>query len=192
MTRNAFLIISKELAADKRITVTARLLFAQLADHCNKSTGQCNPWVATLAKELGLGRCTIMRGLKRLQAAGFLVVKRTQRGNQYEFPKSQSETSQVSNRDFPKSHSETPRGPHPLYEPYIREQNVSAPKRAAASPSAEIFSNAAPGPLGVPRKDVGWETFLERLPRGRLMNRSEWQQFGWAMVFENNRRRNGG
>src|SRR5215831_10437736 len=105
MKRNSFLIVSKELAADNRLSVTAKLLLAQLLDHRNRRTGQCNPQILTLAGELGIYRTTVIRGLAELKRAGWIETKRGQNGNRYTFPaKSQNATSQVASSDFPKSH----------------------------------------------------------------------------------------
>ena len=121
MERNSFFIITKELATDKRISATAKLLLAALADHRNKKTGQCNPWQSTLAEELGTSEDIVQRGLQELRKFGFIKMKRGQKGCSYE----------VSHPRICGSH---PRicgwePPYPLYEPYIK--NHTARDRAA-------------------------------------------------------------
>ena len=81
---NAFLIITKALAAEKRISAAAKLLLAQLLDHRNRQTGQCNPKIATLAQELGLSISTAGRAMRSLREAGMVKVKWRQRSSQYE------------------------------------------------------------------------------------------------------------
>jgi hypothetical protein len=131
MKRNSFLIISKDLAADKSLSVTAKLLFSLLRDYRNNRTGQCNPWETTLAGKLGISRWTVMRGLEELKRAGWLEVRRGQNGNRYEFPKLQSATSQVANCNMESSKNATSDDPATLYEPYFIEQTVDASARKA-------------------------------------------------------------
>jgi DNA-binding transcriptional MocR family regulator len=85
MNQQSFLIISKEILADKRISVTAKLLLAQLIDHRNKQTGQCNPKRQTLARELGVSVPTIQRALSELIKAEFIRSTKRPRTNFYEF-----------------------------------------------------------------------------------------------------------
>jgi DNA-binding transcriptional MocR family regulator len=85
MNQQSFLIISKEILADKRISVTAKLLLAQLIDHRNKQTGQCNPKRQTLARELGVSVPTIQRALSELIKVEFIRSKKRSRTNFYEF-----------------------------------------------------------------------------------------------------------
>lgn len=143
MERNSFLIIAKEVVADKTISATAKLLFAQLCDHRNKRTGQCNPWEGTLAVKIGVSRRTVIRGVKELKRAGLIEPQRTQQGNQYEFPKCQNGTSQVPKRHSAECQSVT-WGPAVslLTEPYLIEPKegtadaagfVTTPTGAAAA-----------------------------------------------------------
>ena len=113
MERTAFLIVTKAVLADKRISTTAKLVLAQLMDHRNKTTGQCNPRESSLAEELGISRQTVLRGLKELRRAGWIQAKRGQNGNRYEFPKYQNVTSQVTNWHLGSRAS--------LYEPYLKK-----------------------------------------------------------------------
>jgi hypothetical protein len=124
--QRTFLIVAQEILADQRISANAKLLLAQLLDHRNKRTGQCNPWETSLAEELGISRCTVMRGLKELSLAGWIQTKRTQNGNQYKFPKSQNATSQVANPNMESRKSALGTPPHPYMnlnnEPYKEPQ----------------------------------------------------------------------
>jgi biotin operon repressor len=192
MARNAFLIVAKELAADKRISVTARLLLAQLLDHRNRKTAQCNPRETRLAEELGVSRRTIIRRLEELKKVGLLAVKRTGRSLQFEILMCQLVTSDVPNGHIAMCQSVTSEPPHPLYESYQGEVSGSALKRAAAAtPPFEQSPNAPPGPPGIPRKEMGWEEFLTHIPRGRLLNRTEMNQVTMAVILENHRRKYG-
>ncbi len=83
MEHKAFLIVTKAVLADKRISATAKLLLAVLRDHENKKTGQCNPRRATLAGNLDVCTKTVTRSLAQLCEAGYLTVKKGQRGNTY-------------------------------------------------------------------------------------------------------------
>jgi len=113
MERTAFLIVTKAVLADKRISTTAKVVLAQLMDHRNKTTGQCNPRETSLAEELGISRRTVLRALKELRCVGWIQAKRGQNGNRYEFPKCQNVTSQVTNWHLGSRAS--------LYEPYLKK-----------------------------------------------------------------------
>jgi DNA-binding transcriptional MocR family regulator len=154
LARESYLIVTKELAADKRVSLTARVLFAQLLDHRNRRTGQCNPWEATLADEIGVSRWTVMRRLAELEKAGMVEVKRTPKGNRYEFPKLQSATSPSSNLPLPKSQSATSGASGPLYELNLKEPNARARKRAAGSPSTNNSYSTAAAPRKPPSSAV--------------------------------------
>src|SRR6516225_7974320 len=75
-----FLMVARPILADQRISANAKLLLAQLLDHRNKRTGQCNPWQSTLASELGLSEDMVQRGLQELRRLGFIEIKRGQSG----------------------------------------------------------------------------------------------------------------
>lgn len=107
MPRNSYFIVSKELAADKTISATAKLLFGQLLEHRNRKTGQCNPEINTLAGEIGAHRTSVMRALAELQRSGRIEIHRTQRGNYYKFAESQNATSQVAFRISAESQNAT-------------------------------------------------------------------------------------
>ena len=169
-----YLIISKEILTDKRIPATARLLLAQLLDHRNKRTGQCNPGEEKLAEELGVCRRTVIRGLAALKSAGWIEIKRTQRGNRYEFPMCQNVTSQVTDCHSAECQSVTSEPPYPLYEPNKgnlgdRAENRRAP--AAPSPPKKYPLNAPGFP---PRKNVHQATleayYREERRRKELAN----------------------
>jgi DNA-binding transcriptional MocR family regulator len=153
--QRTFLIVAQEILADQRISANAKLLLAQLLDHRNKRTGQCNPWETSLAEELGISRCTVMRGLKELSLAGWIRTKRGQNGNQYKFPKSQNATSQVANPNMESRKSALGAGVYPYMnlnnepykEPALRASGVSVCDAAASSPKTK------PQPA-VPRKPI--------------------------------------
>ena len=146
MERNSFLIVAKAIAADTRFSATTKLLLAQLQDHQNKRTGQCNPKQTTLARELGIGERTVRRGLSELRQRGLITAERGQTGCRYEIP-----TGQNGRSDRPKVVSGTGQNgrsapPGPLYEPYVRNQSGAS---AASSPNKKPLNASAP-----PRKSV--------------------------------------
>jgi hypothetical protein len=91
MERKSFLIVAKELLTDKRISATAKLLLAQLQDHRNKQTGQCNPSRQKLTEELGVPLHTIKRALIELRKFGFIQSKQVRYSNNYEIQVAQCE-----------------------------------------------------------------------------------------------------
>jgi len=182
MKRNSFLIVSKELAANNRLSVTAKLLFAQLLDYRNDRSGQCNPWEATVAQRLGISRATVIRGVAALEKAGLLKIIRGQRGNRYEFPMLQNATSHVANCNSAESQNATWETPTPLYEPYLeKEERPRAEARVRVFPPPHQLPNAAPNRPSAPRKDVGVE--FDPL-RGKFLSTAQWQQVGWALADE--------
>ena len=84
MERTAFLIVTKELLKDKQLSATAKLLLAQLLDHRNKTTGQCNPRIKTLAEELGVSQSTAGRALRELREARLVKITWSSRSSRYE------------------------------------------------------------------------------------------------------------
>ena len=84
MKRNSFLIVSKQLAADKRVSVTAKMVFAVLCDYRNKTTAQCNPRVKKLAEAIGVSASTVGRALRALREAGFIKIHWRRTSSQYE------------------------------------------------------------------------------------------------------------
>lgn len=155
MARNSYLTIAKDLLADKSVSMTAKLLFSQLLDHMNRQTGQCYPKELTLARELGVSRWTVIRRLDELKTVGLIEIRRSQRGNRYEFPKLQSATSQVANCNFPKLQTATSGVAGPLYEPNLKGTYARARKRAADFPPNQNHNN---GTAAVPRKSATSET----------------------------------
>ena len=84
MDRQSVLIITKAVLASKCISKTTALLLMQLEDHRNKRTGQCNPKIATLAREIGVCERTIDSALGQLRSLGLLLCRKGQRGSTYE------------------------------------------------------------------------------------------------------------
>ena len=150
MERNSFLMVAKEMLADKRISATEKLLLAQLLDHRNKRTDQCNPRQTTLARELGISRHTVERALWKLRELGFLTIKRGQSGYRYEFPSCQNGNSELPKWQVPSCQNGNSDVPSPLYEPYLKE-----PGGARAASSSNKKSLNAPAP---PRKSAQSET----------------------------------
>jgi DNA-binding transcriptional regulator YhcF (GntR family) len=130
MNQQSFLIISKEILADKRISVTAKLLLAQLIDHRNKNTGQCNPKWQTLAAELDISQRTIARAMQELKQAGWIAWKRTRLSSKYEIKICQNGTSRHAKMAGEKCQNGMSGPPVSLYEPDQR----TIPKEPARAP----------------------------------------------------------
>jgi Helix-turn-helix domain len=77
------LVVPKFLAADHTISRIASLVLALLDDYRNKQTGQCNPRVSRLARDLGVCPRTIQRGLAELRRWGLIAVQFCRSFNQY-------------------------------------------------------------------------------------------------------------
>jgi DNA-binding transcriptional MocR family regulator len=149
MERNSFLIVAKEVLADKRLSATEKLILAQLLDHRNRKTGQCNPKQAKLAAELGMGVATVERGLAALRRVGLITVKRRQTCCHYEIqiPHFEGSRSLTLRGQIP--HSDGLGVPGPLYEPDIKNL------RGVAASSSNKKSSNGPRPA---RKSAQSET----------------------------------
>lgn len=151
MDRRAYFIVARELIADKRISVTARLLLGFLLDHRNKQTGQCNPKRKTLARELGVSMVTISRALAELREGNFIRSKQQQHTASYQIQAYQIDNpdsrSGLSNRSPLAYQIDNPDPPYPLYESIKGEHTRARAKRASAVP--------------LPKKSIHTET-LER------------------------------
>jgi hypothetical protein len=157
MTRNSFLIVAKELAADKRISVTAKLLLAQLVDHRNGRTGQCNPRETTLAAELGICKRTVKYRLAELKRAGLIEVKRTQHGNHYKFPGAKDCPSQGQDRPLRRGKSCPSGAPYPLYESYVIEpaaKECASDAAAAVQPKPPASANRDEHTVSIVRQSL--------------------------------------
>jgi hypothetical protein len=142
MERKAFLIVSKEVLADKRLSVSARLLYSQLLDHRNRKTGQCYPKQTTLSRELGVSLDTIQRSLRALEKHGFVTIKRAQYGCSYEIQIPQNAVSQTAQCGVQIPQNQVSEAPVSLYEPDLIE-----PKAAAAASVLVMATAAAAAPL---------------------------------------------
>lgn len=209
MDRRFDLIISKDLLTDKSISVKARLLLAQLLDHRNKKTGQCNPRRKTLAKELGLSMRTLVRALNELRAAQLIRSKQGQHTAFYEIQECQNGTPQAGS-GVPNWHSQecqngTPEPAYPLTEPYQGEYARASAKRspnAPAPPSEQSPPDLSPQPFVVPRKEAGrelgpYEMYFAAIndslrKRGRLLTAAEERQVGNLMMLQALKQRQGG
>ena len=146
---NSDLRIPRSLLTASQLSMTARMVYAQLLDHRNRKTGQCNPKQDTLAAELGVSVDTVQRAISKLRAAGLIQTAKGRRGCSYTFP------------EFPataKARSTTPqkRGagpPYPLYEPI--EVNLRASR---GFPSQD--KNLSTRHPGAVRKPPGTEQVL--------------------------------
>lgn len=157
MERNSFLIVAKSTLVNKKISTTGKLLLAQLLDHRNKKTGQCNPGQVKLAEELGISVDTVQRGLHKLCKLGLITIHRGQYGCRYEIQIPQPAVSQTANPRIPKPQPAVPSVPGPLYEPYINEPSVvrgqNRPAPAGSFPNKKSFNTTLP-----PRKSAQSET----------------------------------
>ena len=142
MERNSFLIVAKAILSDKRLSITARLLMAQLLDHRNNRTGQCNPKRKTLAQALGMdtgkdkGSRRMTRALAELRKAGLISSKQGQHGSFYELrvDKNVHPERVQGGQKCPVSLDKNvqPGLPYPLYEPYFKEPSgfaASSPQK---------------------------------------------------------------
>jgi DNA-binding MarR family transcriptional regulator len=60
----------------KTIGATALAVYTALARYANRKTGECWPSIARLAHLLDLARNTVKTALRRLEAAGLIIIKR--------------------------------------------------------------------------------------------------------------------
>jgi len=79
-----FCKIALVVAARTDLTGNDKVILGMIRDHLGEN-GDCWPGVATLAKECGVDKTTALAGIRRLEAAGDIVVKRGQlgQGNHY-------------------------------------------------------------------------------------------------------------
>jgi DNA-binding Lrp family transcriptional regulator len=140
------LCIDKTLLANANLSLTARILFAQLLDHRNKRTGQCNPTREKLAEELGVSVATIKRAVKELSDANLIRSKKLQYTNSYEIQPGQNdpvERSAGSNPTGSPGQDDPAAPPVSLYEPIYGEpiaaaySEVEGVRAAAARKSIE-------------------------------------------------------
>ena len=191
----AFLIVSKGLLADKTVSTTAKLLFAQLCDHRNRGTGQCNPRRRKLAEELGVSIPTVSRALTELRKVGLIQSTKGRYTNSYEIQSYQIRSAgggPVGSNSIGQSDQiRSAGGPTPLYEPYQGEPTrVRAEALPRRGPPREQSPNTAPAFPGLPRKDAGREPFWDPL-RGKFLTKTQYDQLTLAMALENHRRKYG-
>jgi hypothetical protein len=84
---HAFFKITEALAENKTLSSTAKLVLARLARHYNPKTGQCDPKVTTLARELGRHPNTIQDAIARLRQLGWIETHKGQRGLSFAIPR---------------------------------------------------------------------------------------------------------
>jgi hypothetical protein len=138
--RIAFFMIPETVAATKTLSSTAKLLLAQLLDHRNKRTAQCNPKQATLARELGISEDTVQRKLVELRRLGFVATKRHPYGCTYEIQIPQIRGRETANPRVRNRKTADLGSPYPLFlEPDLK--NLVA---AAAATPAKAAAAAAP------------------------------------------------
>src|SRR5262249_7119718 len=78
----------RQIAGDKKLTPTQRLIGVCLVLHLNKTTGQLNPGIATLAKEAGSTKTTVELAIDALVSRGHIRViapGRAGRGNSAQY-----------------------------------------------------------------------------------------------------------
>ncbi|WP_037904797.1 helix-turn-helix domain-containing protein [Sulfitobacter mediterraneus] len=69
---------------DRRLNATAHVVLFRLLDHQNTKTGQCNPSVARMARDIGVSRRTVNYALTQLEERGLIRrVGRVGQSNQY-------------------------------------------------------------------------------------------------------------
>jgi DNA-binding transcriptional MocR family regulator len=185
MDRQSFLIVTKEVLRDNRISATAKLLFAQLLDHRNKTTGQCNPKRKTLAEKLGTSVDKVDRAAQELRRAGYLTWRRVQYTAFYEISVPQecgSERAQFRTDAEPAPHICGTDAPYPINEPY--QENPSRPRAEARSRGGSPDSDFPLAPQGrsIPRKPMGleWDPL-----NGKFLTKTQYDQLTWAYIFAN-------
>ena len=202
MPINSRLILDRELLKNTDVSLTARVLFAQLRDH-GKTNGRINPKRKTLAEELGLSLRTVCNTLGELRDAGWIKSKRRQHANSYtierEVTNGASEgqglpLSEGQGLPFKKGKNGTSAPPVSFNEPIAGEPTRAREARFAGSPSEEILP--APLPEQTPeRKPMGWqdadpyETYFAAVDdslrrRGRFLTASEERQLGNIMAVQ--------
>lgn len=162
------LIIPRNILTASEITVTARLVLAQLYDHRNKRTGQCNPKIRTLASELGLSISTVGRALRSLREAAMVKITWRQRSSDYQILNGQNDRTENpdrSKRPIKNGQNDRSDDPVSLYEPNFIEPNTSnaavplrvpIPRCAAAAASSFAFAQqkSQPDPIRVQAEEL--------------------------------------
>ena len=91
MTRKPLNLVEKWSALERalscngrRLNAAAHLVLFRLLDHQNTKTGQCNPSVARMARDIGVSRRTVNYALTQLEERGLIRrVGRAGQSNQY-------------------------------------------------------------------------------------------------------------
>jgi hypothetical protein len=135
----SYSILPRTLKEAPGLTMTAKVLLAELWEFRNRQTGQCNPRIAKLAERLGVVEKTIDRALASLYQIGLVVPRKGQRGNSYSIaPKTEwavilqgqnvpAETGSAGTKCPRAQGQNVPAGaPYPLYEPSLRELHRAA------------------------------------------------------------------
>ena len=90
-----------------------KLLLVRLAERADKATGECWTSFDTLATETEMSRRSVIRGIGRLEAGGWLEVVRHPRGNRYRLPEMTRERDGASSATVAScSATESPRQCH--------------------------------------------------------------------------------
>jgi hypothetical protein len=184
MERNSFLIVAKALLTDKRISATAKLLLAQLEDHRNPETGQCNPSRKKLTKELGLPLHAVKRALIELRKFGFIRSKQARYTNNYEIQVAQIRPPKPpggANKATQVAQLAPPGLAGPLYETYPGEERPRAEARSRRSPQNTNPDTCPTRRPDIPRKSAGLETVFDPL-NGKFLSTAQMQQVGWALM----------
>ncbi len=137
--RDPFVMIPLSLLRAPRVSLTAKLVLPLLEDHWNRKTGQCNPGIDTLAKELAVSDRTIDRSITELSRLGLIKITWKQRTSHYDVAprtrwagilKRQIGVSEKSCNDKLASQLRqigVSDGPVPLYEPDLENQSKHTP-----------------------------------------------------------------
>lgn len=131
----SYVRMDKSLLANQRISVTAKLLLAQLLDHRNKQTGMCNPARQKLAEELGVNIHAVKRALRELYAAGLIHSEQGQRTNFYTIQVAHIAPPERSG-GAPARHQVAQYAPPGAARPYSSEPNLNEPAAGAAGAAA--------------------------------------------------------
>lgn len=81
-----FRVWSNAAKQANKVGTTAIAVYVVLASHTN-ADGQCYPSAARLGKMLGIHKGTVVRAIRRLEAAGWVVADKSKGGSsKYELP----------------------------------------------------------------------------------------------------------
>jgi hypothetical protein len=175
-----FIMLPWFLVRSPRVSLTAKVLLAVLADH-KRRTGRCNPRILKLTEELAVSKRTINRSLTELSSLGFIRITWGQRTSDYDLAP-ETEWPKILKRQIgaTETRSETPNWRYALrqigatdatlslYEPEVLNQKEEPP----IPPSICASDDARVG-----------ESALTKNRRSADGYRPEWFDQWWAIYW---------